>query len=359
MLDLQKIRSKIDNLDEQIQALITERAHLAKQVAAAKYAEEANPIFYRPEREAEVLTKVIARNKGPLSDETLTGLFQQIMSSCLALQKPLSIAYLGPEGTYSQAAVEKHFGSSVETVAQQTIDDVFRVVEAGSVQYGVVPIENSTEGAVNQSLDNFIRGTSLKICGEIELAIHHCFLSNSSEVKRIYAHKQSLAQCRNWLAKNFASIECIAVNSNAEAARLAANEDGAAAIAGKSAADIYQLQVVASCIEDISNNTTRFVVLGQQEVPVTGNDKTSLLVSTDNKPGALYSLLQSFADHNVSMTRIESRPSRQGLWEYMFFIDIEGHIEDELVIKSLRHLKEHSSFMMVLGSYPRYILNKL
>lgn len=357
MLDLQKIRSKIDNLDEQIQALITERAHLAKQVAAAKYAEEANPIFYRPEREAEVLTNVIARNKGPLSDETLTCLFQQIMSSCLALQKPLSIAYLGPEGTYSQAAVEKHFGSKVETVAQQTIDDVFRAVEAGSVQYGVVPIENSTEGAVNQSLDNFIRGSSLKICGEIELAIHHCFLSNSSEVKRIYAHKQSLGQCRNWLAKNFASAECIAVNSNAEAARLAANELGAAAIAGKSAADIYQLQVVASCIEDISNNTTRFVVLGQQEVPATGNDKTSLLISTDNKPGALYSLLQPFADNNVSMTRIESRPSQQGLWEYMFFIDIEGHIEDELVIKSIQHLKADSSFMMVLGSYPRYILN--
>jgi chorismate mutase/prephenate dehydratase len=214
---------------------------------------------------------------------------------------------------------------------------------------------------ITHTLDRFIH-SPLKICGEVEIRVHHNLMGhveNLSDISEVFSHQQSLAQCRQWLDVHLPNAVRTAVSSNAEAARLAANEDGAAAIAGKSAADIYQLQVVASCIEDISNNTTRFVVLGQQEVPVTGNDKTSLLVSTDNKPGALYSLLQSFADHNVSMTRIESRPSRQGLWEYMFFIDIEGHIEDELVIKSLRHLKEHSSFMMVLGSYPRYILNKL
>ncbi len=350
---LANIRVRIDKLDTQIQELITQRACLATEVAQAKSAKEKNPNFYRPEREAEVLRNVLARNKGPLPDETLLRIFREIMSDCLALQKPLNIAFLGPLGTYSQAAVLKHFGHAAQYSPVQTINEVFREVEVGSVNYGVVPMENSTEGGVNQTLDCFIN-TPVKICGEIDLAIHHYLLStgNREKIKRIYAHQQSFAQCRSWLNNKFPTIECIAVNSNAEAARRAANESNTAAIAGEMAADIYQLKIIASRIEDDINNTTRFAVLGQQEVPPTGHDKTSLLLSTPNKAGALYLLLEDFAKNNVSMTRIESRPSRQGIWEYVFFIDIEGHIKDAPIVKSLQALEKHTSLIKHLGSYP-------
>lgn len=355
--NLSDIRASIDKLDLEIQELITQRAYLAEQVARAKDADGTKPNFYRPEREADVLRNVIVRNKGPLSNDTLTQIFREIMSACLALQKPLKIAFLGPAGTFSQAAVCKHFGHAAQNVPLQTIDEVFREVEAGTAHYGVVPVENSTEGGVNQTLDCFIN-TRLKICGEIELPINHHLLSMVSEleqVKRIYAHQQSFAQCRGWLDNQLPKIEQIAVNSNAEAARRAANESGSAAIAGQIAAEIYQLQIVASRIEDEVNNTTRFAVLGQQKVPITGNDKTSLLLSSPNKPGALYNLLQPFAENNVSMTRIESRPSRQGIWEYVFFVDIEGHIKDIAVAKSLQALENHTSLIKHIGSYPRAI----
>ncbi len=354
MSNLANIRVHIDQLDRQIQELITQRAHLAKQVAQAKYAEEENPNFYRPEREAEVLRNVIARNQGPLSNDSFVRIFREIMSDCLALQKPLNIAFLGPIGTYSQAAVSKHFGQAAQNIALQTIDEVFREVEVGTAHYGVVPVENSTEGGVNQTLDCFIK-TQLKICGEIDLPIHHHLLSKVTEltqIQRIYTHQQSFAQCRSWLDNHLPTIERIAINSNAEAARRAANEPGAAAIAGKMTAEIYQLEIIASRIEDDVNNTTRFAVLGQQNVPPTGKDKTSLLLSSPNKPGALYHLLEAFAKNNLSMTRIESRPSRQGIWEYVFFIDIEGHIKDTPVAKSLQALEKHTSLIKHLGSYP-------
>jgi chorismate mutase/prephenate dehydratase len=354
--NLPDIRAQIDQLDEEIQSLITKRAHLAEKVAQAKHADE-DPTFYRPEREAEVLQNVITRNQGPLSNDTLTQIFREIMSGCLALQKPIKIAFLGPAGTYSQAAVCKHFGHAAQHIPLQTIDEVFREVEAGTAQYGVVPVENSTEGGVNQTLDCFIK-TPLKICGEIEFPIHHHLLSMVSElkqIKRIYAHPQSLAQCRGWLDNQLPTIERFAVNSNAEAARRATEESGTAAIAGQMAAEIYQLQKVASRIEDDINNTTRFAVLGQQEVPPTGNDKTSLLLSSPNKPGALYHLLEPFAENNVSMTRIESRPSRQGIWEYVFFVDIEGHLKDAPVANSLQALEKHTSLIKPLGSYPRAV----
>jgi len=357
MSNLSDIRGLIDKLDIQIQELISQRARLAELVARAKSAQEENPNFYRPEREAEILRQVIARNQGPLSNDTLTRIFREIVSSCLALQKPLKVAFLGPAGTYSQAAVCKHFGHAAQMVPLQTIDEVFREVEAGTAFYGVVPVENSTEGGVNQTLDCFIK-TPLKICSEIELPIHHHLLSRESELaqlKRIYAHQQSFAQCRGWLDNQLPTIERIAVNSNAEAARRAANESGAAAIAGEMAAEIYQLQVVASRIEDDVNNTTRFAVLGQQEPPPTGNDKTSLLLSSPNKPGALFHLLEPFAKNNVSMTRIESRPSRQGIWEYVFFVDIEGHIKEQPVANALQVLENHTSLIKHLGSYPRAV----
>ncbi|MDM8560014.1 prephenate dehydratase [Candidatus Parabeggiatoa sp. HSG14] len=354
---LPEIRTKIDQLDEHIQELITQRAHLAGDVARAKSTEEKTPSFYRPEREAEVLRNVMVRNKGPLPDETFTRIFREIMSSCLALQNPLKIAFLGPEGTYTQAAACKQFGHAAQNIPLQTIGEVFREVEAGTAQYGVVPVENSTEGGVNQTLDCFIK-TPLKICGEIDLPVHHHLLSKVTElakIKRIYSHQQSFAQCYKWLDSHLPSIERITVNSNAEAAQRAANESGAAAIAGQIAAEIYQLQIMASCIEDEVNNTTRFAVLGQQDVPSTGNDKTSLLLASPNKPGALYHLLEPFAENNVSMTRIESRPSRQSIWEYVFFVDVEGHIKDAPIVKSLQTLENHTSLIKHLGSYPRAI----
>lgn len=356
---LTTVRTRIDDIDAQIQRLITERAKLATEVAKAKYLEEENPIFYRPEREAEVLRKVFARNQGPLANETLSLVFQEIMSACLALQKPLTVAYLGPAGTYSQTAVLKHFGHAVQGIPLNTIEEVFREVEAGNVQYGIVPIENSIEGGVNQTLDCFIE-TSLKICAEVLLPIHHHLLSqaeNLQTIQTLYSHQQSLAQCRKWLDQYLPQATRIAVNSNAEAARLALEHPQAAAIAGQSAAELYQLPMLASNIEDNINNTTRFAVLREQTVPPTGHDKTSLLITAvhADQPGSLFEILQPLAENKINLTRIESRPSRQNLWNYVFFIDIEGHIQDELIVNALEILKSTASIVKHLGSYPQAI----
>jgi chorismate mutase/prephenate dehydratase len=357
--NLTEIRAQIDNIDTQIQELITERAYLAKNVALAKTAEEEQPNFYRPEREDEILRNVIARNQGPLSNETLTQIFQEIMSGCLALQKVLTIAFLGPAGTYSQTAVHKRFGHAAKNLPLPTIDEVFREVEANNANYGVVPMENSTEGGVNQTLDCLIK-TTLKICGEIELPIHHHLLSTVNdlqEVNCIYAHQQALAQCHLWLNTHLPTIKRVAVNSNAEAARLATKETGAAAIAGETAAEIYQLHILAEHIADHPNNTTRFIVLGPQDVSPTGHDKTSLLLSSPDQPGALYHLLSPFADNQVNLTRIESRPARQGIWkwEYVFFVDLEGHRKDPPLEKALHELERYTR-VKYLGSYPRATL---
>ncbi len=356
MQTLAEIRQQIDKIDEEIQTLIMKRAELAIQVANAKRGEEKNPVFYRPEREAEVLQRVIQRNKnGRLPNAVLTRLFKEIMSACLALQNPLKIAFLGPIGTYSQAATLKYFGHEINQLAVQTIDDVFHQVETGIAHYGVVPVENSTEGSVNQTLDRFV-STSLKICGEVNLAIHHNLLSKATqldEIKKIYAHPQSLAQCRIWLNTHLPQAERITVNSNAEAAVSVSQQLDSAAIAGLTAAEIYQLNIIANHIEDYVNNTTRFAILGHQAVAPTGKDKTSLLLATNNSAGALYQLLYPFAENEVSMTRIESRPSRQGIWEYVFFIDFEGHIEDSAVKKAMQTLAERASLIKHLGSYPQ------
>ena len=267
---LPQLRKKIDALDEQIQLLINQRAQVAEEVAVAKTASGNNdPSFYRAEREAEVLRKVMERNQGPLSDQEIARLFREIMSACLALEQVMSIAYLGPEGTYTQAAALKHFGHSVETVPQTNIADVFREVESGNAAYGVVPIENSTEGMVTHTLDEFM-SSSLYICGEVELRIHHCLLSqadNIQQIHKVYSHRQSLAQCHRWLDANLANIERVDVSSNAEAAKRAAAEKGAAAIAGETAAEIYGLQTLVKNIEDETNNTTRFLVIGKRATP--------------------------------------------------------------------------------------------
>lgn len=353
-LDLDQLRQRIDALDIQIQALINERAACAQQVGKVKQTQQ-EPVFYRPEREAQVLRDVRERNQGPLSDDTMARLFREIMSACLALERPLRVAYLGPPGTYTQAAALKHFGDGVELLPLATIAEVFREVEADGADYGVVPVENSTEGAVNHTLDMFLR-SPLSISGDVELPIHHQLLgrqTDRSRIKNIHAHQQSLAQCREWLDANLPHAERIAVSSNAEAARIAAEDTQSVAIASDAVADMYGLQVIEKNIEDDPNNTTRFLTIGKQAVARTGRDKTSLMLSAHNQPGALYHLLEPLARHGISMTRIESRPSRVSKWNYVFFVDIEGHTSDETIQAVLQELEKNSVQIKVLGSYPR------
>ncbi len=352
-------RREIDALDEQIQVLISRRAQCATEVGQIKRSTGMDQSeYYRPEREARVLRGVVERNTGPLSGEEMARLFREIMSACLALEKPMNIAFLGPEGTFTQAAAHKHFGNSINTVPLAAIDEVFREVESGAAHYGVVPVENSTEGVINHTLDTFVL-SPLKICGEVELRIHHHLLGKAGElnrIKRVYSHHQSLAQCREWLDLNFPHVEREPVSSNAEAARRAAAEEDAAAIAGAVAAEIYGLQVLVSNIEDEPDNTTRFLIIGRNQVPPSGNDKTTLLLSTANKPGALYRLLNPLNTHGISMTRIESRPSRRGTWDYVFFIDVEGHVDEPNVKAALAELEDGATLFKVLGSYPKAVL---
>lgn len=355
---LKSFRERIDKLDQQIQALINERGTVATEVAALKETSGKDTAFYRPEREAQVLREVLARNQGPIPGEEMARLFREIMSVCLALEMPMTIAYLGPEGTFTQAAALKHFGKSVTTLPLDAIDDVFREVESGAAHYGVVPVENSTEGVVNHTLDRFM-SSSLQICGEVELRVHHnlmASLDDISSIGRVYSHQQSLAQCREWLDQNLPGIERVAVSSNAAAARIAGKESDAAAIASDIAAGIYGLKILHRNIEDWPDNTTRFLIVGRQQTPPSGADKTSFLVSAMNKPGALHRLLQPIASNGISMCRIESRPSRMTMWDYVFFIDIEGHRQDTQVAKALAELEDEAAMLKILGSYPRAVM---
>lgn len=352
------LREQIDGVDRQILALISERARCAQQVGAIKQASGATGNFYRPEREAQVLRRVIETNQGPLSSEEMARLFREIMSACLALEEPLKIAFLGPEGTFTQAAALKHFGQSIHSIPLRAIDEVFREVEAGSADYGVVPVENSTEGVVNHTLDMFLQ-SPLRICGEVQMRINHHLITCAAEltaIRRIYSHRQSLAQCREWLDANMPRVEQIEVSSNGEAALRVRDELDAAAIAGQCAADIYQLPTLVRNIEDEPNNTTRFLIIGSQPIMPSGDDKTALLVASLNRPGALFNLLEPLARNDVSMSRIESRPSRRGMWDYVFFIDLDGHAQDESVAKALAELREQASLFRVLGSYPKGVL---
>jgi chorismate mutase/prephenate dehydratase len=354
---LDDLRDKIDALDQQIQDLINQRASCAQDVASVKLAENSDSHFYRPEREAGILRKISDRNQGPMSDEEMVRLFREIMSACLALEKPLEVAFLGPEGTFTQAAALKQFGHSVKTVAMDSIDDVFREVEAGAADHGVVPVENSTEGVISHTLDMF-QGSRLSICGEVELRIHHHLLAKNSDIKieRVLAHQQALAQCRGWLDLHLPEAEHVAVGSNSEAARLVSEDANAAAIASGMAAELYGLTILEHNIEDEPDNTTRFLVIGKQQALPGGHDKTSLLISVRNKPGALYAMLEPMAKHDISMTRIESRPSRQAMWEYVFYIDVEGHREDAAVAKVLDALEQEAFAVKVLGSYPKAVI---
>lgn len=355
---LDAVRARIDAIDREIARLLNERAAGAKRVAQIKATENSDEatVFYRPEREAQILERVLAENTGPLPDRDLWRLFREIISCCLSLEQPLTVAYLGPPGTYTEAAVVKHFGHFAVNRAQNSIDEVFREVESGAAHCGVVPVENSTEGMVNHTLDCFM-ASRLRICGEVELSINHAFMSveDQDAITAVYSHEQSLAQCRRWLDRHYPNAAHVPMVSNAEAARVAARTSGAAAIAGEMAAERYGLRVLATNIEDESDNKTRFLVIGDQSVGPSGKDKTSLLVSTRNESGALYRVLDPFRRHGVNLTRIETRPSRVSNWSYIFFIDFDGHEETEAIATMLEEVRTVATEVRSLGSYPQAV----
>ncbi len=359
--ELADIREQIDALDVDIQRLIAERAKLALVVRERKGDLGGGAEYYRPDREAQVLRQVIERNDGPLSDSVMLRLFREIMSACLAQQEPMKIAYLGPEGTFTQQAVYRQFGHSVQTIAQGSIEDVFVQVQSGEVDFGVVPVENSTQGMVSHTLDMFLN-VDVKICAEVELRIHQHLLTRANSlgsIERVYAHAQSLAQCKHWLKANLPEAELIAVSSNAEAARRVRSSDDAAAIAGRHAAEVYGLSILFGNIEDHVDNSTRFLVLGRDLLPASGDDKTTLMVAGRDGPGALLHLLQPLAEQGINMSRIESRPSRQGRWDYVFFIDVDGHSSDSGLAHVLKHLEGEARMVKILGSYPRAVVGRM
>ncbi len=347
---LKQFRDQIDALDGQLLELFNQRARLAQQIGHAKGASA----VLRPEREAQVLSRLVQANPGPLPESAIKQLFTEVISQCRALEAPLRVAFLGPHGTFSEAAMFQRFGQATEGVPADTIDGVFAAVESGAAQYGMVPVENSTEGAVGRTLD-LLLNSNLNICGEVLLQVHQCLLSNENElsmVRRVYSHPQSFGQCQDWLHAHLPQAERITASSNADAARLASEESFAAAIAGAQAAEHFKLKVLAQNIEDDVRNTTRFLLIGKQTVAPSGRDKTSLVMSAANRPGAVHALLAPFAQHGVSMSKLESRPSRTGRWEYVFFVDIEGHQTDAKVAAALEQLKQTAAFVKVLGSYP-------
>jgi chorismate mutase/prephenate dehydratase len=348
--DIGRLRERIDEIDAKVLELVSERARCAHRIGELK----GGAAVYRPEREAQVLRRLRELNAGPLPDDSVQHLFTEVISACRALERTMRVAYLGPRGTYSEEAVRKQFGSQAEGEPCASIDEVFQRVESEGAGYGVVPIENSTEGGIGLTLDRLL-SSRLRICGEVLLPIHHCLLSKVStltEVVRVYAHAQSLAQCNGWLARHLPSVERVPCSSNAEAARRASQESGAAAIASRAAGELYAMTVLAANIEDQSDNTTRFVVIGEQDVAPSGRDRTSVAMAAPNRPGALHELLGPLAAHNVSMSRFESRPSGTGLWEYVFFFDVEGHRLDAAVEGALAEVRARAAFLKVLGSYP-------
>lgn len=356
-LTLADVRERIDSIDKQLLQLFCERANAALDVARIKRAETPDELvkFYRPEREAQILRTVAERNPGPLDDATVQRLFREIISASLALEQPLNVAYLGPEGTYSHAATLKHFGHAIRGVAEPDIPGIFHAVENKRVDYGVVPVENSTEGAVNRTLD-LLMDTSLTVCGEVSMRIQHGLLSLNTDlgaIKSVHAHPQALAQCRGWLDRYLPDAEQISESSNAAAAKLATEDTNIAAIAGTEAAARYGLNTLQAGIEDEKTNTTRFYILGNDPVAPSGDDSTSLLLAAPHKPGGLRQLLLPFEEAGISMTRIESRPGRGRLWEYVFFIDVSGHREDTTLAPVLAKLEDEVAMMRVLGSYPK------
>ncbi len=349
--ELESTRQQIDSLDIEIMERISRRAALALETARAK---QAGGAFYDPAREAQVLRRIRETNPGPLSDDGMMRLFREIMSACLALEHPTRVAYLGPEGTFTHQAAQRHFGHAAEVHPHGNVAEVFREVESRQSEYGVVPVENSTDGVVAHTLDLFIE-SPLKIAGEVELAVHHHLLAGSEDraaLRHVRAHPQALAQCRQWLDRELPGLDCISDASNAAAARYAADHPDTAALASRAAAEQYDLKILAANIEDNPNNRTRFLVLGRHDQAPSGEDKTSVLVSAHNRPGALLELLRPLADAGIDLTRIESRPTPAINWEYVFFLDIRGHQQDPAVAEALERLHQAAAFCKTLGSYP-------
>jgi chorismate mutase/prephenate dehydratase len=349
---LKPLREKIDAIDAQLLDLLNQRARVAQQVGHIKAKTEA-PVF-RPEREAQVLRSVAERNPGPLAAADIQTVFREVMSACRALEKRVTVAYLGPAGTFSEQAVYQQFGRAVEGMPCASIDEVFRATEAGSADFGVVPIENSSEGVINRTLDLLLQ-TTLTISGEVAIQVHHSLMTRSGAmtgVTRICAHSQALAQCQVWLNQHYPNIERMALASNGEAARMAGEDASVAAIASEIAGQKYNLQIVTAHVQDDPHNRTRFAVIGRLQTASSGKDQTSLVLSVPNRAGAVYNLLAPLAKHGVSMTRFESRPARMGTWEYYFYVDVEGHLQDDKVASALKELKDNAAFFKVLGSYP-------
>jgi chorismate mutase/prephenate dehydratase len=352
--DIARHRAAIDALDEKIVVLLNERAAHAAAIGALK----ANGGVYRPEREAQVLRRIAGANRGPLPEAALARLFTEIMSACRALEEPLAVAYLGPEGTFSEMALGKQFGASVAAQPFASIDEVFRAAETGTAQYAVVPVENSTEGAIGRTLDLLV-STPLKICAEVILRVQQNLMAKGASIKsirKVYSHPQSLAQCHGWLAQHLPRAERVPLASNAEAARMVAKERSAAAIGPEIAAERYRLKILARSIEDDAKNKTRFLVLGSHDAGPSGKDRTSLVMTTHNRPGSLHDLIASFSTCGVNMTRLESRPARTGQWEYYFYVDIEGHQQDPKVAQALAELRDKAPFVKIFGSYPAAVL---
>jgi chorismate mutase / prephenate dehydratase len=350
-MTISELRKAIDLLDAQLIRLLNERTQHVLKIGEIK--RKAGQEIYAPHRERAVLNRISRLNKGPITNESLHAIFREVMSSALSLEKSMKIAYLGPEATFTHQAAIRRFGSSLSYSAQKTIADVFTEVSKSRAEYGVVPVENSTEGVVTHTLDMFV-DSDLKVVAQIVLPVQHCLLSNSprAEIKRLYSHPQSLGQCRGWVQNNLPKAEIIETSSNARAAEFATREKNSAAIAGLIAAEKYDLSVLEYDIQDNATNATRFLVLGRTCSPPTGNDRTSIMVSVTHKVGALHNAIAAFRRFRINMTKIESRPSKRKAWEYFFFIDFDGHYEDPKVSKTLAELSQHCNFVKVLGSFP-------
>ena len=350
-MNIPEHRKAIDKLDAKIVRLLNERTQHVLEIGAIKF--KAGEEIYAPHRELAVLQRVCRLNKGPITNDAIRAIYREVMSSALSLQKTMRIAYLGPEATFTHQAAIRRFGSSLRYGPQKTITDVFAEVSKNRADYGVVPIENSTEGVVTHTLDMFV-DSDLKIVSQIVLRVQHCLLTNArkTQIKKLFAHPQALAQCRAWVQNNLPRVEIIETSSNARSAELASTEGDTAAIAGLLAAEKYGLRVVEYDIQDNAANATRFLVLGRQCSPPTGRDRTSLMISLVDKVGALHRALAAFRRYRLNMTKIESRPSKRKAWEYFFFIDCDGHVSDHKVAKAVAELEQQCSFVKVLGSYP-------
>ncbi|MEW6245749.1 MAG: prephenate dehydratase [Nitrospirota bacterium] len=354
--DLQHYRREIDRIDDEILRLLNERSKNVIEIGRLKKQSDRDANLHTPAREAEIIERLTRRNPGPFPNEAIRPVYREIMSASLSLEGPQKVAYLGPRATFTHMACMQKFGSSAQYMPVTGIKDVFNEVERGRANFGVVPIENTTEGVVNHTLDMFI-DSNLLIYGEILQEVSHHLLSKTGsieDIKKIYSHPHAIAQCRNWLETNLSHIPVSEVASTARAAELCVDEPAAAAIASELAGQLYGLKVVRDRIEDNMNNFTRFLILSQKPPERTGKDKTSLMLSVKDRVGALYDLLRPFASHGINMTKIESRPSRRKAWEYIFFVDIEGHVEEDRVKKALEEVKGRCLFMKILGSYPSH-----